>query len=216
MEQRRWRHWSAAMSVTLVLAGCGAMQVSDGTGTTQPLGQWLESLKPSNVMAENERKRAQKAAPAAQAASAAEAPAAPALEGVPGRSTAEWPASQGCRVMDPYTTKLDVDTVYAKAMRAYSFRSIEQETQRRKTDALMVTETNYLHERQPGAYYHLRQTVGFKLPPEDRHSMWLELEIAKNTAGSDVSIKYCYLTPTPPVASVHLALQKRLRAELGG
>ena len=38
------------MTFSMLLAACGALQVSDGTGTTQPLGQWLESWKPSNVI----------------------------------------------------------------------------------------------------------------------------------------------------------------------
>jgi len=211
------KRFSRMLPVTLsmLLGSCGALQVSDGTGTTQPLGQWLESWKPSNVMAENEKKRAPQA-PASASAAASGTPTVTALQDAPGHGTADWPTSQGCRVMNSYSTKLDVDTIYAKAMRAYSFRSIEQETQRGKTDALTWTETNYLHERQPGAYYHLRQSVGFRLPPDDRHSMWMDLEIAKNGAGSDVAIKYCYNDPVQRTASFHQALQKRLRADLGG
>jgi hypothetical protein len=135
----------------------------------------------------------------------------------PGFSTKDWPANEGCRIVPSYTSTLDVDTIYARAMRAYSFRSIEQEQIRSQVDRLQWTETNYLHESHPGAYYHLRQSVAFKLEPVDRHSIWMELEIVKNGTGSDVSIKYCYTTRDASAGTIafHAALQKRFRAELG-
>ena len=138
-------------------------------------------------------------------------------DGAPGISTKDWPANEGCRIVPSYTSMLDVDTVYAHAMRAYSFRSIEQEQIRSQVDRLQWTETNFMHESHPGAYYHLRQSIGFKLTPADPHSVWMELELSKNGTGSDVSIKYCYTSRDAASGTVdfHTKLQQRFRAELG-
>ncbi len=215
--------WIAFASAATILGGCGAVSVQEREGKTESVGQWLDGFKdlpktPSQAQAQARRDaQAQPGATSPPSRAPGEGAAIAMPNDALSAENRQRPAAPGCRTMDPYATRLDVDTVYARAMRSYSFRSAEQETMRAKQDPLQWTESNYLHERQPGAYYHLRQTVRFRLQPTDLHSMWIDLEISKRGTGADVAIRYCYLSRDPSVGTIafHQRLQKRLRDELG-
>jgi hypothetical protein len=188
MEQRKRLWWPLAAAFGMLLTACGALQVTDGTGTTQPLGQWLEGWKPSNVMA-------QKAAVSAQAASAAHADADP------------WSASKGCRVMPDFALGTDIDSGYARAMRRFSFYT-EDRMQRLWQLNNDIPDGNFRHERQPGAYYHLAQSVKYPDAGMQR-AMWLDLTLTKDGARNLVSAKYCLIAePDPNAPARHQVVQR--------
>jgi hypothetical protein len=174
----------------MLLQACGALQVTDGTGSTQPLDQWLESWKPSNVMA-------QKAAASTQAGSAPRANAV----------TDPWPASKGCRVMPDFVLGTDVDSGYARAMRRFSFYT-EDRMQRLWQLNNDIPDGNFRHERQPGAYYHLAQSVKYPDAGTQR-AMWLDLTLIKDGPRNLVSAKYCLIAePDPNAPGRHQAVQR--------
>ena len=138
-------------------------------------------------------------------------------DGAPGTSDASWPAARGCRIVPRFTSRTDVDTLYARAMRSFNFKSPDQIAVIRKTvDRLYVVDEGYRHERQGGAYYHLAQSVNYTKPSGVQDAMWLDLEFTKNGKGADVSIKYCTTSRDPQVGTVsfHQNVQKMVRESL--
>ncbi|RTL26848.1 MAG: hypothetical protein EKK47_20180 [Burkholderiales bacterium] len=139
-------------------------------------------------------------------------------DGAPGTSNAAWPAARGCRMMTDFTTHADVDTLYARAMKSFNFKSPDQIAVIRKTvDRLYVVDDGYKHEKQAGAYYHLAQSVNYVRASGMSDAMWLDLEFSKNGAGADVSAKYCTTSRDPQVGTVsfHQSVQKLIRDSLG-
>ena len=138
-------------------------------------------------------------------------------DSAPGTSDASWPAARGCRIVPRFTSQTDVDTLYARAMRSFNFKSPDQIAAIRKTvDRLYVVDEGYRHERQSGAYYHLAQSVNYTKPSGVQDAMWLDLEFTKNGKGADVSIKYCTTSRDPQVGTVgfHQNVQKMIRESL--
>lgn len=146
------------------------------------------------------------------------APVIPVPAAAPGSSNAAWPAARGCRTVSQYAVKADVDTLYARAMKAFDFKSPEQIAAIRKTvDRLYVVDEGYVHEKQSGSYYHLAQSVGYVLPSAGRDAMWLDLEFSKNGSGSLVDIKYCTTSRDPKVGTVqfHEDVQRLIKKAVG-
>lgn len=126
---------------------------------------------------------------------------------------------RGCNIIPSIRVPTDVDTLYARAMRNFNFKSPEQIAIYRKTvDRTYLVDQGYKHEKQAGAFYHLAQTVSYEFPSGDRSAMWLELVISKNGTASDISAEYC-VDPDDPRSSSSLTQQKiqaRIKSALVG
>ncbi|OBV41161.1 hypothetical protein [Janthinobacterium psychrotolerans] len=115
-------------------------------------------------------------------------------------STTTPSKEDGCTVLPNRKSKVDVDTLYGRAMTRFGFKSPEQIAIYRKTiDRTYLVDQGYKHEKQGGAFYHLAQTVPYGVPGVPR-AMWLEFKFSKNGSGSDVTAEFC-VDPADPIAS---------------
>lgn len=192
----------------VLLAGCAA-QVTEHDGRTVPLGAWLDSWKSLPKSPADAQAAASSSTPSNRGATKP----VPVPAAAPGHSSPRWPAEQGCRVVDPFLSRLDVDTVYARAMTHYDFISAEQVALRRQNDRYYVQDQGYLHEKQPGSFYHLAQQVTLAATPGGPQGMWLDIEVAKEPGGSRIAPRYCIASTDAAVGTVafHQSLQRRLR-----
>jgi hypothetical protein len=187
-------------ATTAALSGCGAIQVTDGTGQTRSLGQLINDIKTPS----QEGQTAQGAA-AASVRPSVEAD----ISGVPGTSNAEWPLSQGCRILPTAVLKTDVDTVYARMMKRWNFLTNEQtQLLMKQRGPMFLVETNYRHRATPGATYQMAQSVS-SIPGSSR-DLWLDMTLAKDGPNAtELEVKYCLTDPKQyRSASAHLATQK--------
>lgn len=133
-------------------------------------------------------------------------------------STAISSKEEGCTVLPNRKSRIDVDTLYGRAMSHFNFKSPEQIAIYRKTvDRTYLLDQGYKHEKQSGAFYHLAQTVQYAASGVSR-AMWLELKFSKNGTGSDVTAEFC-VDPADPIASNSNNRQKiraRIQGILGG
>lgn len=107
---------------------------------------------------------------------------------------------KGCTELPYLKSELDVDTLYGRAMTRFSFKSPEQIAIYRKTiDKSYMVDQGYKHEKQPGAFYHLAQTVGSAASGRPT-AMWLEFKFAKNGTGSNVTAEFC-VDPSDPMGN---------------
>lgn len=114
---------------------------------------------------------------------------------------------EGCTVLPNQRSKLDVDTLYGRAMSRFGFKSPEKIAIHRKlVDRTYLVDQGYKHEKQGGSFYHLAQTVAYDVAGGSR-AMWLEFKFSKNGTGSDVSAEFC-VDPTDPIASSSNTRQK--------
>ena len=132
-------------------------------------------------------------------------------------STAISSKDEGCTVLPNRKSRIDVDTLYGRAMSLFNFKSPEQIAIYRKTvDRTYLLDQGYKHEKQSGAFYHLAQTVPYSVAGGSR-AMWLEFKFSKNGSGSDVSAEFC-VDPGDPIASSSSTRQKisaRIQQMLG-
>lgn len=176
MEQRRFHHKLLVAALLNTLVGCGAVQVTDGSGTTQPIGQWLESWKPANAKAQT----ASKSSDAGDVTSA-------------GSVAEEWPANRGCRVMENFALGTDVDTAYARSMRKFALSTAEQMQRLRQERTDVIVDARFRHDRAPGAHYHFAQRVKYLDGAGLQRAMWLDVSLSKEVGQSFGSAKYCLL-----------------------
>lgn len=115
-------------------------------------------------------------------------------------SATTFSKESGCTVLPIHKSKIDVDTLYGRAMARFGFKSLEQITFYRKmVDRTYLVDQGYKHEKQSGAFYHLAQTVSSGTSGKSG-AMWLELTFSKNGSGSDVTAEFC-IDPGDPVMS---------------
>lgn len=115
-------------------------------------------------------------------------------------SATTYSRESGCTVLPIHKSKVDVDTLYGRAMARFGFKSPEQITFYRKmVDRTYLVDQGYKHEKQSGAFYHLAQTVSSGTPGKSG-AMWLELTFSKSGSGSDVTAEFC-IDPDDPVMS---------------
>lgn len=115
--------------------------------------------------------------------------------------TSDSLTEEGCTVLPVRKSVIDVDTLYARAMARFTFKSPDQIAIYRKTvDKWYLVDQGYRHEKQNGAYYHLAQTVASGVP-EASQAIWLELTFSKNGGSSDVTAEFCVNTKDPIGAS---------------
>lgn len=127
-------------------------------------------------------------------------------------STADREA--GCHLVNGLKKTVDVDTLYARAMRNFTFKSPDQIAIYRKTvDRTYLVDRGYKHEKQAGSYYHLAQTVRYELPSGAIRPMFLELRFTKSGAGSDVTAEYC-VDPKEASASTRQTIENKIRSAL--
>ena len=133
-------------------------------------------------------------------------------------STATSSKEEGCTMLPNRKSRVDVDTLYGRAMTRFGFKSPEQIAIYRKTvDRTYLVDQGYKHEKQSGAFYHLAQTVPYAVVGVSR-AMWLELKFSKNGTGSNVAAEFC-VDPADPIASSSNNRQKisaRIQEILGG
>lgn len=175
---------SAMVLMAVALTGCGALQVTDGTGQTQPLDQWLESLKPANAMAQK-------------------VGSAPEVRGTQGSASA---AADGCISMPSFALGTDVDTGYARAMRRFSLATAEEMQRLRQERTGVMIDPRYRHERQAGAYYRLAQVVRYPDGAGQTQKMFLDLSLAKDGARATAAASYCLDSNVTPAQ--HRAVQR--------
>jgi hypothetical protein len=127
------------------------------------------------------------------------------------------PGENGCRTLGGIKSAADVDTLYARAMRSFDFKSMEQmKLITEKLDRLQWIEEGYKHDKQAGAYYHLAQTVSYVFPSGRHDAIWLDLELSKRYTGADISGKYCVFQNNPDFnsAALHQNIQAYIKNAL--
>lgn len=195
---------AGTLAIALVTSGCAFFDVQDKeTGRTMPPGEWLAL----------QRERAKVQRGEQQPSARLSIP-----ETVPGRSTAEWPEAEGCRVMDDLAVPADVDTVYARAMRRYAFATNEQMQRLQAERRDVIIHPRFKHDRQAGAFYRMAQSVEFTDSSGHKRRPWVELTLAKDgPARTIASPKYCLHQDGigSKAAELHLAFQRSLAQTLG-
>lgn len=116
---------------------------------------------------------------------------------VPGQSTREWPADQGCRIMPEFNVPVDVDTGYARAMRKLNLSTAEMMQRLKQQRNDVIIDPRFRHERAPGAIYLMAQAVKYPGPDGAARHMFMNLTIAKEAQGTVAAAKYC-VDPTSP------------------
>ncbi len=203
-----------------LMAGC--VTVTDSSGREMSGAAWLENMKnpgrtqtpqASQAGAQPTTQQVGVAAPPRATASALEVPT-----GTPGTSNAEWPASQGCRVIPDFIVATDVDTAYARLMRKFKF-STPEDLQISQTQRGGWIHESYRHVRQSGSYYQLAQPI--HLPPVDGagqpRKIIVEYKLSKDGPGTLAGIAYCPLSAAQTWAASaqgHKAMQDSLVAAL--
>lgn len=84
----------------------------------------------------------------------------------------------------------DVDTAYARAMRAFHFRTWEQ----RKKDAerLGAIDRGFKHDATPGAFYDMADWVGVAGDNGKQYYTWMKMQLAREGVSKTlVTTKYC-------------------------
>lgn len=201
---RRGTRALGLLTLAASLAGCGAIQVTDGTGQTKSLGQLINDMKTPD-----QKPSADQGTQHGTATTPVKSPTEADLRGVPGTSNAEWPLSQGCRMLPVQVLKTDVDTVYARVMKRWNFLTIEQTDLLMKQRGVMfLVETNYRHRATPGATYQMAQSVSSV--PGSTRDLWLDMTLAKDGPNAtELDVKYCVTDPKQyRSASAHLSVQK--------
>jgi hypothetical protein len=93
-----------------------------------------------------------------------------------------------------FSAALDVDTAYARAMRAFGFRTVEERKQAAKMQSYGYIDQGFKHAAQPGAFYRMSDYAQVQLP-ERRQSSWMNMEIWKDSGNrSGVKGDVCYST----------------------
>jgi hypothetical protein len=189
----RWsRLFGALVLAAPLLGGCahtGTAGDNKAEGdakaqATPSFGQWLNNI----------------AAAAGQtlALPATLAPARPTIPAeVPGQSTREWPADQGCRIMPEFSVPVDVDTGYARAMRKLNLSTAEMMQRLKQQRNDVIIDPRFRHERAPGAIYLMAQGVKYPGTDGTARYMFMNLTIAKEAQGTVAAAKYC-VDPTSP------------------
>lgn len=124
-----------------------------------------------------------------------------------------YPESHNCCVMKRYTTRLDVDTAYARAMQEYAFTD-----KRNAAEGANFTHYHgHLYQTNAGAMYRL---MGEVVPRSDvrlRRGVWMGLVIAKaSPTTAEVEPVYCEIRARRMQDQLgwHLAVQESIRQTL--
>lgn len=189
-----------ALLGTCLLAACGVVQVTDSSGRSQPLGEWIDGMKKPSADGTSSAAESRQAAVTTTSLPA----------GVPGKSTPDWPAAKGCREMSDFPLNTDIDTGYARAMRRFSLGTWEQ-MQLVKQQRGVIIDPRFKHERQAGTFYHLAQGVTYPGPSgSTTHNMFMDLMLSKDGRRTTASVKYCVdpRVPTEMTVEHHAHLQR--------
>ncbi len=123
-------------------------------------------------------------------------------------SVANPSASKEVCTKTSVVSSVDIDTLYARAMSRFTFKTVEQRAHM-KTQGYM-TDDNYMHTAQTGTYYSLAEGVQIKDLPGITTSGWLELTFAKEGKNVLVTTNTCLNDPSPYYAQSKVAFPAAL------
>ncbi len=130
----------------------------------------------------------------------------------PSDRPAVWPTSPHCRPL-AFISKLDVDTAYAHAMRAFSFSTEEEVRRLESRTTVYRTDPIYKHIATRGSFYRMEQLVRYRGPNGEARTIQLAMALSKEGAGTAVEANYC-TNPREAIeaeASYHDFVNKTIR-----
>lgn len=125
------------------------------------------------------------------------------------------PASDVCR-QTQLEAPVDIDTVYARAMSRFGFRTVEERKHAAATHGTVI-DADFRHVAQPGVYYRLADRATLSAPGEPPRAAFTTLELMREApARTRVRLGWC-LGPRQPRAAdpaYHVEIEQTFRAAL--